>query len=277
MNIKIPTEEYDNIAKLYEDHTETSIAKIYNVHAKTIGEIIKKLKIGKGHRIYSVDETYFEKIDSLEKAYIFGLYCSDGNVERKFSSLKISLVESDKSAIEYIAKSLKCKSKIKIVYREKPRKNSALLAICSHKICEDLNRLGCVPAKSLIIKFPKLSNNDITWAFIMGYFDGNGSICCKKNSMSGFKMSITSSIDFCNGLKEFLDDNDIKSSISYYKKSLHNADIRLHSSDAIKFGFNIYKNAPFFLERKKKKLIEIINYRKNSNRANDDKQYYEIS
>lgn len=43
----------------------------------------------------------------------------------------------------------------------------------------DLIRLGCVPNKSLILKFPSeniFSNPELIRHFIRGYFDGDGSV-----------------------------------------------------------------------------------------------------
>jgi hypothetical protein len=56
----------------------------------------------------------------------------------------------------------------------------AKLLIRNSKLWEDLNKWGCVPNKSLILKFPdsEIFNNDesLILSFIRGYFDGDGSL-----------------------------------------------------------------------------------------------------
>jgi len=63
-----------------------------------------------------------------------------------------------------------------------------------------LIKLGCVPNKSLILKFPSLdifSNKSLIYPFIRGYFDGDGSIFESKNN---FYISISGNNDFLQGL-----------------------------------------------------------------------------
>lgn len=40
----------------------------------------------------------------------------------------------------------------------------------------DLSKHGCVPNKSLILKFPTTLPNELVNDFIRGYFDGDGSV-----------------------------------------------------------------------------------------------------
>lgn len=49
-------------------------------------------------RKYSLNESYFEKIDSEEKAYFLGFLFSDGSVSKY--SLNLSLAEVDKEILE---------------------------------------------------------------------------------------------------------------------------------------------------------------------------------
>lgn len=65
---------------------------------------------------YQVNENYFEKIDSEEKAYWLGFLYADGNVrmhKNKSGILKLKLKQSDKKHIEKFSKCLNSNYPIK--------------------------------------------------------------------------------------------------------------------------------------------------------------------
>ena len=73
--IKIQITEYQKIINLYQNNTSaTQIAKIYNVHTETITKILKKSGIVlrdniRSNRKYSINDHYFDQIDTEHKAY----------------------------------------------------------------------------------------------------------------------------------------------------------------------------------------------------------------
>ena len=91
----------------------------------------------------------------------------------------IGLHPKDVCVLEFIKKELEYTGPIRTVTPTKTCKNNVrTLTISSSKICKDLIRLGCVPRKSLVLKFP-LENQVpkcLVYHFIRGYFDGDGSI-----------------------------------------------------------------------------------------------------
>ena len=44
----------------------------------------------------------------------------------------------------------------------------------SNQLCSDLENVGCVSRKSNIITLPKLSNKELYLAFLLGFYDGDG-------------------------------------------------------------------------------------------------------
>lgn len=67
----------------------------------------------------------------------------------------------------------------------------------------DLISHGCIPQKSLILKFPEISKELIPH-FIRGYFDGDGSVGIYNNSSIKKALTLRSSI--CCGTELFLKD-----------------------------------------------------------------------
>lgn len=55
------------------------------------------------------------------------------------------------------------------------------LTITSPRIVSDLARYGIVPGKSLTYEFPEKLPRHYIWAFLRGYFDGDGCICLRLN------------------------------------------------------------------------------------------------
>ena len=66
------------------------------------------------------------------------------------------------------------------------------LTVNSYTLCQDLEKYGIVPRKSLILKFPNNISDEMLPHIIRGYFDGDGSISCYKRK---YKDAEASEID----------------------------------------------------------------------------------
>ena len=79
-----------DVVSLYMDEkwATTKIAKKYGVWSNAINGLLRRrgIKIrerGEAHRIYPINENFFNNIDSEEKAYTLGLFYADGSVNEK--------------------------------------------------------------------------------------------------------------------------------------------------------------------------------------------------
>lgn len=143
-----------------------------------------KSKYGK----YFVNQNYFNKIDNEFKAYWLGFLYADGCVRNKRVngksefSLSVALCREDEAHLKKFLDSIQSDSPIS--HNSSILKNynkiyySSKINICNKKIVEDLERLGCVQNKTLIIKFPSydIVPKKLIRHFIRGFFDGDGSI-----------------------------------------------------------------------------------------------------
>lgn len=211
-------------------------------------------------KTYNVDINFFKKIDSSEKAYILGMMYSDGNVYKNRS--RITLWDIDVEILIKISKILKYEGPL--TYREARNKKCRpqyTLTVCRAEISKDLINLGCIPNKSLILKFPTtdIVPIDLTSHFIRGVFDGDGSI--SKNSCS-----ITGSYNFIYGLKNFIEINNIASITNIYQryknkipeKTAHSLYIG-RKEESIKFLNYIYKDHNgLCIDRKMQRYTDII-------------------
>jgi hypothetical protein len=114
---------------------------------------------------YKHDETFFDVIDTEEKAYWIGFIMADGHVEHPDNTdlyvLHLGLKLSDRGHITKLKASLKSSH--------------------SKGLCKALIRHGVVPRKSYEELVPPQMPNELLRHFWRGYFDGDGSLCIANN------------------------------------------------------------------------------------------------
>jgi len=255
---------------------EEKIFDLYINQKKTVNFIFKELKIhrrdvtnylhenqlmrnvGQSSRKYKQDDLYFSNIDTPEKAYWLGYFYADGNVASNNCKIKntVILSSTDLETVEHFKNSVKYTGPIRVETHRKYCKQIYKVAIYSKQMRLDLISNGCVPAKSLIITFPKLQEKLISH-FIRGYFDGDGSVGIYKNSSNKEIYTLRSS--FCSGSKQFIEElynflpvNKIKH-IQIRKKPIIYS-INFSVEDSLSLANFMYKDATIFLTRKKEKF-----------------------
>src|SRR5688572_26837187 len=126
------------------------------------------------NRKYNLNEQFFEKINTEEQAYWLGFLYADGCIlERKIgqSALHVKLAETE--PLIKLAQSLKTNRPIATYVSQNGYNIGKLyhtLTIVSDKIVQDLRQYGCVPRKSLTLKFPNNLPEFLVSHFIRGYF-----------------------------------------------------------------------------------------------------------
>jgi hypothetical protein len=239
---------------------------------KTIYDIIERNGRDKiiPNKKFSVNEKYFEDIDTEEKSYWLGFLYADGYVRiknNKSGELKLKLCLKDKEHIELFRNCIKSTHKIVdgksciIIGDKKYESMYSTFSIYNTRLVNDILKLGCLNNKTFKIRLPKL-REDMIRHFIRGYFDGDGCVSINKNNST--TCCITSN-------KQFL--CDIFSILSYgnIKKRGNIYDLRFHHRDNINMFYDlIYNDSNIFLKRKKEtfdKAISISNSKiKNKNK-----------
>lgn len=124
-------------------------------------------------RTYKVNENYFEKIDTPEKAYVLGFFYADGYNNQKIGVLEFVQIKERLDILEQIRKQLSCNYNIKEYTSGK-----CTLNICSKKMSSDIANAGAVQNKSDLLEFPseQIISKELIPHFIRGYFDGDGCI-----------------------------------------------------------------------------------------------------
>jgi hypothetical protein len=177
--------------------TFSVIAKELSVSIRGISRVLREANINtKRKNRYTLNENYFNKIDSEEKAYILGFIYADGFVgDNKFNNIAISSIDEDiirkiKNAIEFTGDIRKGNKG-----NFENSKISSVLNFSSKVMASDLRKIGLYPNKSMTISSVPDIKSNLERHFIRGYFDGDGSIILSHNTtyhiVSGIKKKYT--------------------------------------------------------------------------------------
>lgn len=122
------------------------------------------------------DRNFFKSIDSPEKSYILGFFYADGNNSGR--QISFDQLEQDEDILEHIRKALKAENNIKVKRIQENQRKLKNITFSSVELCEDLEKLGGIKNKSLVLNFPTSSivPDYLLNHFIRGYFDGDGCI-----------------------------------------------------------------------------------------------------
>lgn len=223
-----------------------------------------RIKLSLAHRKYSLDESFFSKINTEEKAYWLGFFSGDGTITDE-NRLKLRLAIKDKGHLK------KFKEIVKWNGRDYFPKDQKALEVNfrSFKMVKDLARYFVTPRKTYTIKFPTIPKS-LERHFIRGVFDADG--CINKvvritKGKSG-QIYICYGGEFCiEGNKEFIlalqfrlmELSLHRNSINYSGKTINR--VRYGGINQLKIIHNyLYKNASVFLERKKNLFEEILQH-----------------
>lgn len=201
-----------NIAKDYLlGASGAKLSKKYNLHESTIYKYLKQLNIPiRSNKINSkkffCDETFFSSINTEEKAYWLGFFYADG-YQTKNNYFGFSLAEKDIDHLKKFNDAINSTYPIKeyfVTSGYKPGSPYCRLLIRSDKICSDLTTHGAFKNKTLILTYPKISE-DLNKHFIRGYFDGDGSWTKDSKTKVGFQFKLCGTESFLNSVCEILD------------------------------------------------------------------------
>lgn len=169
-----------------EHITLRQIGVLYKTSHNTIKNNLAKHGFEYKSRQYPLNETYFSELDTPEKQYFLGWIYSDGCVfayeENHHYGFFIKVQERDQYILEYFKKCLYSHAKIRIEIMEGRRYSK--LTIGSKKIYDDLLKYGLRKRKTHFLTYPEKHITDHR-AFILGLFEGDGTITIKKNKMAG--------------------------------------------------------------------------------------------
>lgn len=273
---KLTESDKKNIIDRYKtgDTTLAELGRDYNVTYGAISMLLRKNHIPINNdftklcRKYTLNEHCFDTIDSEESAYWLGLLYADGCNSDTSNTIGITLIESDKYLLEKLA--LFMGSNRPITFQNLKTKNQNwsnvyTLSVTSKTLCNKLDQLGCIPRKSLKLKFPNAKQvpDHLISHFMRGYSDGDGCITYSKKSQlsSSCRWSIISTLDFCESLSNVIN-NALNLKGLIYQNADGNGITQCLEFSAYKKCIPVlnwlYKDATIYMNRKYVKYQHIL-------------------
>ena len=254
--------------------SSVSIGKRYNTNHKPILRELHNMGIevsqSKMVRKYKLNESYFDNIDTSNKAYIMGFLHSDGSNNINKSTISLSLQEEDKEILEQIREEIGSTKPLEYLdYSNKHNfgysyKNQYRLNVFSKHMCKELNDKGITPNKSLTIGFPNWLPKDLISHYVRGVFDGDGSIyqSFRNDNNKPITLTITATESFCKELRNICKQT-LNINAGIYDASCHNGITKVFTISgrnvAKKFLDWIYEDADLYLQRKYNRYCEYYN------------------
>jgi hypothetical protein len=133
----------------------------------------RSLDLSRPRNLIQVKRDYFHLINEQEKAYWLGFLAADGSVICKDGRYIIffALQEKDRHWLERYRDTVAPGAAI-----AKYRDGLYMVTISSKEMVEDLMRYGLLPNKTHSLAFPTTISDEYVASFILGYFDGDGSL-----------------------------------------------------------------------------------------------------
>lgn len=123
-------------------------------------------------RSKSVNEQYFDEVDTTEKAYWLGMMTGDGSVyynQNDKLTMKLALHEKDSRLVERFSDDID--SEHDICYTDE----TAKIAITNQEFVSHLMKWGVTPDKTHSGGLPELHDSSLRRAFVRGLSDADGS------------------------------------------------------------------------------------------------------
>lgn len=231
------------------------IPKLAEIWGSSIGRVSRLLKNNSValtrapyKRKYTLNENYFDEIDSEEKAYFLGWLFTDGSNFTPYHAVSLTLQERDKEILDRFSKWVETDAPYYFGKAKKEsHQNSLRMQMTSKKMSDRLVELGMVKNKTFKIIWPEWLNENFYKAFLRGSFEGDGSFSSKRVCIVGTEA-------FCNKIKEIVDSRfGFSTRVSLPRKDQPN-NIRRFSFTGLnnikRFLTWIYEDAKFYLSRK---------------------------
>ena len=200
-------QKYDNgqsITSLNKEYHTTKVRDLLIENNRQVPESRKG--IGGRKRQCTLNENYFQELDSKDKAYFLGFIYADGFITKPSHGQNIlGLTLAEIEPIDKFKKYIQTNKKVGYYKKTSSYSNKSYeykLALNSDKLVSDIEKLGVIERKTLTLTFPNI-REDLIPHFIRGYFDGDGSVFLHKDSRKEYSYNEYLGINIC-GTKEFL-------------------------------------------------------------------------
>lgn len=226
-----------------------SIPKLVGVSGRSVARVLAEFGVNtKRRNRYTLNENYFDKIDTPIKSYLLGLMAADGCVTEKNY---IVLESVDRELVELFAREIEYSGEIREIDRS-PHQPHFRINFSSQKLSKSLHQWQIITDRmaSDSYRFPLAEYLN---PYVLGYFDGDG--CAYPNKgRSGGLVCIVGSKNFTEELSQVMNMGTILAhshNVVYYWRIFSKIHIQ-------KFYDLMYRYPNLGLARKKEKIEQIL-------------------
>lgn len=180
-NVPFTEDEQARIIELYQGGMDgPAIGRLVDCHSSGVYAVLKREGIDRRERIALLNPTYFDEIDTPDKAYWLGFIAADGCVtglERKNPRLQIKLARRDHDHLAILHRALEAQHAIRDneQWSKGKMRPFSTLTVYSAEIVNALISHGITPRKTLMLR-PWDGPQDLMPHYWRGIVDGDGSI-----------------------------------------------------------------------------------------------------
>lgn len=273
--INLAIYEYLNTPE--NERSLTKLGEKYGIKRQTISKYLKQqgIEVINYQNRSRLNEHVFDSMDSEEKFYWLGFLYADGNISSTGNRIEVHLSLRDLEHLEKFRKFLNLTTEIRTGISNEGYAYCHLSVRNKH-LWNTLNNLGCVPRKSLILKFPKLyifPNKECILHFIRGYVDGDGCLTVYNqiNHSTRTVLSLVGTESFLNTINTLFGNKGYitnKSCNNWQNKAFQ---ISFSDVPSRKLARYLYENATIYLQRKYDKYLEFCRIEEESSRRQSSK------
>lgn len=238
--IELPIDEI--IKKYYLGFSSKQLAVEYKCATITLQRRMRKFgcifrELGHGCKKYSLNEKYFDVIDTENKAYWLGIFLTDGSTSSKIVRLK--LMKSDESHLRKFLNDIE--SNHPISYEYKDEFVQACVNIGNKYMWQQLVNKGIIANNKRVYSLPSNLEKD----YWRGVIDGDGSISGKNK-----ELRLIGTKETCIKFQKFCKKNSITKANIHKVKNKNIWHFELHGDIAFKIANILYNNSSVYLHRK---------------------------
>lgn len=230
--------------------------RVFEIGKDRITTYLKENGLLRKKKDLTYDETFFDVIDTEQKAYWLGFLFADGHVSKERNMLEITIKGEDKGHLEKFKRDISFKGDVtdKDVTLNGKIYPAARIALYG-QIKESLMSSGYTLEKRLRV-YPNIPI-ELDRYFIRGYFDGDGSIYKARGNAA---ITIIGYESFLTTIQDKLIGHCGLTKVKLYNQKKTVREYKKERSQALKILHFLYDKSTVYLDRKYNKYLVLATF-----------------
>jgi hypothetical protein len=248
--LQLNTQQKQSILVAFQNGEECrSIPELLGVSDRSVAKVLSEFGVNtKRRNRYTLNESYFDQIDTPIKSYLLGLMAADGCVTDKNY---VVLESIDRELVDLLARELEFSGEIRKIDRS-PHQPHFRINFSSQRIATALHQWQIITNRMASDSYRFPSDEHLN-PYVLGYFDGDGCAYPSK-SRSGGLVCIVGSRNFTEELSHVM---QMGVTIAHCHKVVYYW--RIYSKTNIQRFYDLtYQYPNLGLARKKEKIEQIL-------------------